>query len=403
MGIPEKHTAEISGKSKPASRIAMWENKRVFFCTPQTLVKDIEERRCNAEQIVCVVMDEAHRATGEHANAVLVRLISESAAKFRLVGLSATPGTDIKSIQAVCDTLNISRIEARTEEDPNVKQYIHHREEEVIIVKQPDVVKILDKKFSQLIVPILTELRQMNVSQRLQYDSARLGHYSVLQAQQDYQFRTKDYTLGPQFGALRALCHARTLLKEHGVQMARSKLLEEERAAEHCMRHVIEKPQYQTLVNDLAVASGYRASQEDVTSFENNPKLTTLAEVLTQHFEIKRANNESSRAIVFSQWRQSVGEVVSMLASLPTHLIKPAQFIGQASKKSGGNRKKGKNKKGSSSSNTNAAATGSADAAGMNQAQQQRVLTQFGDGVYNVLVCTCVGEEGLDVRTATFV
>ena len=37
------------------------------------------------------------------------------------------------------------------------------------------------------------------------------------------------------------------------------------------------------------------------------------------------------------------------------------------------------------------------DAAGMNQTQQQRVLQQFSEGVYNVLVCTCVGEEGLDV------
>jgi ERCC4-related helicase len=33
----------------------------------------------------------------------------------------------------------------------------------------------------------------------------------------------------------------------------------------------------------------------------------------------------------------------------------------------------------------------------MNQAQQQRVLQQFSDGIYNILVCTCVGEEGLDV------
>ena len=107
MGIPEHHTAEISGRSKPASRDAMWQNKRVFFCTPQTLVKDIEEGRCKAESIVCVVMDEAHRATGEHANSVLVRLIGQAGAKYRLVGLSATPGTDIKSIQAVCNTLNI--------------------------------------------------------------------------------------------------------------------------------------------------------------------------------------------------------------------------------------------------------------------------------------------------------
>ena len=35
---------------------------------------------------------------------------------------------------------------------------------------------------------------------------------------------------------------------------------------------------------------------------------------------------------------------------------------------------------------------------GMNQAQQQRVLQQFNQGIYNVLVCTCVGEEGLDIK-----
>ncbi len=57
------------------------------------------------------------------------------------------------------------------------------------------------------------------------------------------------------------------------------------------------------------------------------------------------------------------------------------QFIGQSTKK-------GK-KTGSSS--------GQDTLAGMNQAQQQKVLQQFGEGVYNILVCTCVGEEGLDV------
>merc|ERR1712085_227496 len=35
--------------------------------------------------------------------------------------------------------------------------------------------------------------------------------------------------------------------------------------------------------------------------------------------------------------------------------------------------------------------------AGMNQKQQQRVLEQFNQGIFNVLVCTCVGEEGLDI------
>lgn len=57
------------------------------------------------------------------------------------------------------------------------------------------------------------------------------------------------------------------------------------------------------------------------------------------------------------------------------------QFIGQSTKK-------GKKTKSSS---------GQDALAGMNQAQQQKVLKQFSEGVYNILVCTCVGEEGLDV------
>lgn len=225
-GIPERHTAEISGRSKPESRVAMWNNKRVFFCTPQTLVKDIEEGRCDASSIVCVVMDEAHRATGEHANSVLVRLIESSGAKFRLVGLSATPGTDIKSIQAVCDRLKVSRIEARAEDDPDVRRYIHHREEEVIVVRQPDVIKSLDSKFSELILPILTRLREERVSPRLHYDSATLQPWSVIQANKEYVERTGDYRLNGQFNVLRELVNARTLLKAHGVQMARTKLAE---------------------------------------------------------------------------------------------------------------------------------------------------------------------------------
>ncbi|KAL3808754.1 hypothetical protein ACHAXA_010947 [Cyclostephanos tholiformis] len=391
-GIPERHTAEISGRSKPESRSVMWKNKRVFFCTPQTLVKDIEEGRCDASLIVCVVMDEAHRATGEHANSVLVRLIDGSGARYRLLGLSATPGTDIKSIQAVCSRLNISRIESRAEDDPDVRGYIHHREEEVIVVRQPDVVKSLDYKFSELIMPILTRLREMRVSSRLQYDSATLQSWSVMQANREYVERTGDYTMNGQFNVLRELVNARTLLKVHGVQMARTKLAEA--AGKSFMNYISGKREFVSLMRDLETASGGGARQDGMRvgavtesdGYENNPKLFKLVEVLMEHFERKEVTGQSTRVIVFSQWRESVGEIVKMLISQNSPLLKPAQFIGQASKKSAGTGRKGPSNY----------STGQ-DTAGMNQAQQQRVLQQFSDGMYNILVCTCVGEEGLDI------
>ncbi|KAL7551797.1 hypothetical protein ACHAWF_015057 [Thalassiosira exigua] len=390
MGIPEKDTAEISGRSKPESRTAMWLRKRVFFCTPQSITRDIKGGRCPARSIVCLVMDEAHRATGEHANAVLVRQVRQSGAKFRLVGLSATPGSDIKAIQAVIDTLGISRIEARGEDDPSVKQYIHDREEEVIVVRQPDVVRSVDSKFAELMKPLLGRLRENDVPSRLMCDSANLTAWSVMSARQDYIEKTGDHSLDKTFDALRVLADSRQRLKKHGVQIAKSKL--SEAVAKHgYMGFIAKQPTYQSLMREMTAASGGGIGEAGgmtatrTEGFENNPKLMKLSEVLTEHFERKQAVDSSTRAIVFAQWRESVNMIVDMLSSQNASLLKPCQFIGQASKKGSGNGKKG-------SVNPNPGQ----DVAGMNQAQQQRVLAQFKQGSYNVLVATCVGEVSTD-------
>ncbi|EED87717.1 rna-helicase-like protein, partial [Thalassiosira pseudonana CCMP1335] len=113
-----------------------------------------------------------------------------------------------------------------------------------------------------------------------------------------------------------------------------------------------------------------RASQDDDERecgdlTKNNPKY------------FKKAVNESTRVIVFSQWRDSVEGIVAMLSSQHQSFLKPSQFIGQSKKSAGTKGKKAK--------------------AGMNQAQQQKVLEQFSKGIFNILVCTCVAEEGLDI------
>ena len=85
MGVPEIDTAEMSGKTKPSDRITLWNNRRLFFCTPQTFQKDLEEERCDAKKVVCVVFDEAHKATGKYAYVQVIELIERYGAKFRVV------------------------------------------------------------------------------------------------------------------------------------------------------------------------------------------------------------------------------------------------------------------------------------------------------------------------------
>ena len=39
----------------------------MFFLTPQVLTNDLNRSACPAESVKCLVVDEAHKATGNHA------------------------------------------------------------------------------------------------------------------------------------------------------------------------------------------------------------------------------------------------------------------------------------------------------------------------------------------------
>ena len=119
-------------------------------------------------------------------------------------------------------------------------------------------------------------------------------------------------------------------------------------------------------------------SQEDNTDAtiltKDDPKMARLVEVLNEHFQKFTENKSETRAIVFSQWRDSVTQIVTTLT--PYALLKPKAFVGQASTigKVDGVTKKG-----------------------MNQDAQQEAIRHFRSGRYNILVCTSIGEEGLDI------
>lgn len=65
---------------------------------------------------------------------VLKRLKEENR-KVRIVGLSATPGTNVESVTEVIRNLNIARLEFRTNESPDVAKYTNKKDVECIPVK----------------------------------------------------------------------------------------------------------------------------------------------------------------------------------------------------------------------------------------------------------------------------
>jgi Fanconi anemia group M protein len=102
-----------------------------------------------------------------------------------------------------------------------------------------------------------------------------------------------------------------------------------------------------------------------------HPKIEALKQVLQEQF----TKTPEIRAIVFAQFRDSTTILSKILAGVPG--VRPLRFVGQANK--------GKNDK------------------GISQKEQIRLLQEFKQGTYNVLVATSVAEEGLDISEVDLV
>jgi len=378
MGIPASDTAVLTGRVSAEHRSLLWKERRVFFCTPQTVEKDMTAYRCDASLVVCIVFDEAHKASGNYAYTKVVELIEAAGAKFRILGLSATPGGEIKSIQKVVDALRISKIEARMEDDVSVKKYIHERHSEIIVVQQGSAITTVERLLTNVIAPVLEELRNRNGLTMIR-GNATLTQYCLIKAKQEYNQRTGNHDLNYLFLAAQSLVGIRTAVRRVGIGFARQKLLNiRDDCRKGKMRNLANTPEFQAVMaHVLRSSSNPDDSQEKAEDRKlNNPKLMKLDEILKEHFERAKACGESSRAIVFSQWRDSVSEIVAVL-SAGQPLLRPRHFVGQSKSVGKTDDKKSLN--------------------GMKQKEQQQVMMDFQNGLFNILVCTSIGEEGLDI------
>lgn len=202
-----------------------------------------------------------------------------------MVGLSATPGTDIKSIQKVITTLGVCHIEAKTEDDPDVKQYINRRLEEVIIVEPPTVVKVIDKLFGPVMQPWVETLNRANAGYNgsLHYT---VKPFTVHMAKETYLKRTGDHSLDGFFAALHHFAGIRNKLHVDGLRNVRRDLFDLELAQQTkpgLLGVVRNRPEFQTLLREVIKASsntqdGALEASEDL--MKNNPKYEKLHDIL---------------------------------------------------------------------------------------------------------------------------
>src|SRR3989344_3839764 len=141
MEIEESSMAVFTGFVSPEKRAELWKDAKIIFSTPQGLENDIISRRINLSEVSLVIFDEAHRATGDYAYVFVAKQYNRLAKFPKILGLTASPGSETDIIEEVCRNLYIDGAEIRTDNDPDVKPYIQEVNMEWVNVNLPQEMK----------------------------------------------------------------------------------------------------------------------------------------------------------------------------------------------------------------------------------------------------------------------
>ncbi|ELR09652.1 hypothetical protein GMDG_04143 [Pseudogymnoascus destructans 20631-21] len=381
-GIPRSSTTMLTGEISPALRAEEWASKRVFFMTPQTLENDLRTGLADPKKIVLLVVDEAHRATGNYSYVKVIEFMRRFTKSFRILALTATPGSSVEAVQEVINGLEISKVEIRTEESIDIQQYVHQRNiDQVILDPSEEIVKVQDL-LSRTLKPLVDQLCGHNAYYNR--DPLSLTPFGMLKAQETWlkspagksaNFGLKGM-MRSLFTVLAGVSHGIKLLNFHGVgpffqTMKDFRSEAEERGAKpgKYKKQIMDSPHFKKMM-DLV---NMWINKDD---FVGHPKLTYLCDTVLNHFldagDGRREDGappSTTRIIVFCEYRGSAEEVARVL-NRHAPMVRASVFVGQA---------------------------GTKHSDGMNQAMQIETIRKFKEGIFNVIVATSIGEEGLDI------
>ncbi|XP_013164853.1 PREDICTED: Fanconi anemia group M protein isoform X2 [Papilio xuthus] len=389
IAIPPKDTIEMTGHMQVNTRKAHWMTKRVFFATPQVIYNDIKSGICPGDQIRCLVIDEAHRARGNYAYCQIVSTLTDMGHKtYRILALSATPGSKVEDVITVVNNLHIAHLELRTENCIDVAPYSHSRKISTVIVQLGPELTQLRQQYVDILDGYARRLKQLNI---LQQNVGNLSKGRIVMLYKEYQCKERgarhpqhNYIM-KDFTILIALYHGLELLVKHGSRVFLNFFDEHPEKSwiqsDDRLTALLERLRDDLGINPLSLD---RSLLPDGTIPEmpkdlcfGHPKFYKLKDIMLEHFQRAKREGKDTKAIVFCEYRESVSLVHCLLLQCRP-LILPQMFVGQG-------------------------AAGKDGKAMVSQKQQLRAMRGFRSGESNVLVATCVAEEGLDVGSVDLI
>ncbi|KAF2753193.1 P-loop containing nucleoside triphosphate hydrolase protein [Pseudovirgaria hyperparasitica] len=378
-GIPRSDTSMLTGGVSPGLRAEEWSSKRVFFMTPQTMINDLKSGICDPKRLILIVIDEAHKATGAYAYAEIVKFVRRFNQSFRVLALTATPGSDVESVQEVIDSLDISRVEIRTEQSLDIRQYVYHRQIDKHVFDNTDEMEMCMDLYSKAVRPVLARLNGQNaywVKDPIALTpfglTKAMGQWFASDAGRKAPYAVKGM-VKTIFSTLASLAHSMDLLKYHGMRPFYSGLQHFQDQGDtnggKYRKEIVQNEDFQKMMSRLR-------TWNNLPDFIGHPKLEFLTQRVLTHFMdagdgrgLDCQPPSSTRVMIFAHWRDSAEDIVRVLKRHEP-MIRAHVFVGQAA---------------------------SRNSDGMDQKYQLEIMHKFKTGAYNTLVATSIGEEGLDI------
>jgi len=153
----------FTGKTDSNKRQKLWEIANIVFSTPQCIANDLRKRKIDLSEVSLLVEDEAHRCLKNYdytyiaKNYLNARKVVDSP---RILGMTASPGSDRETIRTICENLDIEKIEARHRDSEDVKKYVEKLEYETLKVDLPPEIVSISELIKKMYNAKVAELKK---------------------------------------------------------------------------------------------------------------------------------------------------------------------------------------------------------------------------------------------------
>jgi len=361
MRLKEPEYVALTGKIHPRDREVFYSKGRLFFATPELVRNDIDNRILDLTDYSLIIVDECHRSRKKYAYTSVIENYVKKSLNPLILGLTASPGGIRDKINEVKENLHIEAVEIRTETDDDVKPYVQEINVERVYVELPDVLKRIRLYLEEAYRKRLEWLIQVKLIYSMKVPKRELLELQV-EIGKMYE-QKKDFMVAKALTTCAQAIkieHAIGLLETQGITPLYKYFLDlEKNKKSMATRNVL---------NDPSIINAIKLTKELFVKGIEHPKLDKLIDLIKEEL----AKKTNSKIIVFANYRSSVEKITKLLGA---NNIAAKEFIGQAMKS-------GK---------------------GLTQKEQIEILNEFGYELFNVLVATAVGEEGLDIEEVDLV